>query len=186
MFEGGGEDGRSVLAEAGTAPPEAGLKEARADALIHADALGHGLHVRAHARGQIADFIDIADFQRQESVGGVLDQLGRGGVGGHQRHRGDAFGPGQERRRFEALIDQRLVERDEPLQHARIGGADDDAIGIQGVVDGTTLAQKLGVRADADQALGIAAVALEIGRLNDHPDPFPAADRTVDLLTTTV
>ena len=76
-------------------------KNACPDARVEADAPGHLRNIRAHFFRQLSDFVDVADFERQEGVGGVLDQLGRSQVGGDQRHRAQAVRPRQVGRRRE-------------------------------------------------------------------------------------
>ena len=60
---------------------------------------GHLGDVRAHFLRQLADFIDVADLQREECVGRVLDQFRRCQIGGDQGHRFEPVWTRQVRRR---------------------------------------------------------------------------------------
>ena len=91
VFGRGGDQRRRIFPKTGAAPTEAGLQESSADARIQADSLGHLQNVRADFFGQVADLIDVADLQREESIGGVLDQFGRSQIGGDQRNGAQAL-----------------------------------------------------------------------------------------------
>ena len=95
VFGRGGDQRGGVFAEARSAPADAGLQEARADARVEADAARHLRDIRAHLFGQLSDFVDVADLERQERVGRVLDQLGRSEIGGDQRHAPTRSGRGR-------------------------------------------------------------------------------------------
>src|SRR5690606_29818802 len=124
--------GPGDLGEAAAAPAGAGLQELVADALVVAHAAGDVLDAgpdrHAHRRGGV----DEADLRGQEGVGGVLDGLGRGGVGDDDR-RGDAD-----------------VERRHPHGGRLVVAADDDAVGVEEVVDRRALPEELGVGDDGD------------------------------------
>ena len=82
---------RRVLAEARAAPADSGLQEARSDAGVQADSLGHLRNIGAHFLRQQADFVDVGNLGCEKRIGGILDQLGRSEIGGNQRHRADAL-----------------------------------------------------------------------------------------------
>jgi hypothetical protein len=52
------------------------MQELVADALVHADPLGHLLDVGAELFAEVGDLVDEGDLHGEEGVGGVLDQLG--------------------------------------------------------------------------------------------------------------
>jgi hypothetical protein len=78
----------------------------------------------------------------RKAFGGVLDHLGGGQVG-------DDHGPLQ-----------RSVELEQGHGHLLGGGADDDAVGAERVLDGRSLAEELGVR-DHVEGDGPGLVALD-------------------------
>ena len=73
--------GRHILGEAGAAVAEAGAQELGPDAGVKAHAGGDVFDVRVDRFGEVGDGVDEGDFERQKSIGGVLDDLGalRGG-----------------------------------------------------------------------------------------------------------
>ena len=81
--------------------------------------------VRANVFGEAADFVDEADLQREKSIRGVLDQFGRGEVGGNQRDRAQALRPGNVRRSLESLFQHRPVQCIEHFCCVFLIGADD-------------------------------------------------------------
>ena len=116
-----------VLGKARTAVADAGVQEVRADAPVEAHARGHDAHVGADLLADVGDLVDERDLGRQEGVGGVLDHLGAGHGGAHDR--GVDAG----------------VERGDAVAVGIVVGADHDAVGVQHVVERGALAQELGV-----------------------------------------
>ncbi len=92
---GDGAEGGDVLGEAGAAVADAGAKESGADAAVEAHAAGDLLDVGVGGLAEVGDGVDEGDFEREEGVGGVLDDLGALG-GGKQSGGGvsDAAGAG--------------------------------------------------------------------------------------------
>ncbi len=80
-----------VLTEARPAPADSSLQKSRADARIEAHAARHLDDIRSDLFGKLADFVDVANLEREESIGRVFDQLGRSKIGGNQGHRADIF-----------------------------------------------------------------------------------------------
>jgi len=148
VFAGGGDEGGGILAEAGATPADAGIQEARSDAGIQADAAGDLGDICADFLGQAGDFVDVGDFEGQEGVGGVFDHFGRGQVTGDEGDGAEAFGPGQALGGDEVLVEDRAVEVGEDVDGARVRGAEDDAVGVEGIVQGGTLAQEFRIRCD--------------------------------------
>ena len=116
-----------VLGEARPAVADAGLQEVRPDAVVEAHALGDGAHVGAHLLAHVGDLVDERDLGGEERVARVLDHLGRGHGGAHDVGVDAAV----------EVLDRRAVLLAE--------AADDDAVGLEEVLDGGALAQELGV-----------------------------------------
>ena len=154
-----------VLREAGAAEARARVQELRADAPVEAHPLGDVVDVGAHQLAEPRDLVDEGDLHREEAVGGVLDELGRGDVGDHER-------------RLDQV--QRAVDLLEDLDRARVAGADDDAVRAQEVRDGRALAQELGIGDDRE----VVAAVLLLEDLLDHA--ARSRSGTVDFVTTTL
>ena len=138
-----------VLREAAPTPARARAEELEADALVVAHAEDDVVHVGADRLAHGGDGVDEADLGGEEGVGGVLDRLGRRRVGDDERG-GDAE-----------------VERRDPDGGRLVVGADDDAVGVEEVVDGRALAEELGVRHDVH--VGAAEHLLDdTGRADRH------------------
>ena len=78
---GDGAEGGDILGEAGAAVADAGAQEAWADAAVETHAAGDLLDVGVGGLAEVGDGVDEGDFERQEGVGGVLDDLRRLGGG---------------------------------------------------------------------------------------------------------
>ena len=115
------------------------LRKAAADALVRAHAVGDALDVGAGGLADGGDGVDVGDFQREEAVCGVLDQLGRVEVGEHDR-------------RVEGLVD--FPHRGDGAVR---GNADDNAVGLHQVLDGGAFAKEFGIADDVDVGAGIVA-----------------------------
>ena len=76
-----GDESGDVLGKAASAVSQAGVEEVTSDAFVHADAIGDLFHVRAAGLADGRDGVDVADLEREERVGGVLDEFGRVDVG---------------------------------------------------------------------------------------------------------
>ena len=94
-----------------------GLQELRADALVEAHPARDLDDVGAGLLADVGDLVDERDLGRQEGVGGELDHLGAGDVGAHERRV------------------QRRVELDDRVARPVAVVADDDAVGVQEVLD---------------------------------------------------
>ena len=120
-------EGAGVFREATPAPAWARLEELEADAAVVAHAQHDLAHVGAHGLAQVGHGVDERHLGGQEGVRRVLDGLGR-------RRVGDDHG--------------RLNALEQGRHSARSGlvlAADHDAVWVQEVVDGRSLAQELGV-----------------------------------------
>jgi len=119
----------------------------------------------------VRDFVDVGDLERQKGIGSVLDHLGRGQVTGEERHGAEAFRAGQAFRRGEVLVEQGAVEIGEGVEGLLVLGADDDAVGIEGVKEGRALTQELGVGDDGVVFFGFLAVFALVGGAHERADP---------------
>lgn len=144
-----------VLTKAAAAPAGPGVEEAAADAGVHADARGDFFDVRAYPLAQARDFVGEADLEGQEGVRGVLDHLRalQGGV--HHGGAGVRLGPRGAGGRCERLLDERGVQAGHDLQGVGVA-AQDDAVGVEAVLQGGAFPQEFGV---ADHAVPFVAVA---------------------------
>ena len=164
------QEGQGILWKTRPAPSEAGLQEIGGNAAIHAHAAADVGHVSAKFFAQSRDFVGIADFECQKDIGGVLDHFGGNGVGvetlgsGTGRRRGDGG------RRHERLFQNGGKEFGQHLEGFVIARANDKAIRIERVVEGTSFAEKLGVGGEME--FGPVAAARLDGFANsgfDHP-----------------
>ena len=152
-----------VLRQAAAAETESGVQELPTDPLVVAEGIGQQHHVAPGGLAHLGHRVDEADLGGQERVRRGLDQLGGGEVAAD--HGG------------------RLGERDgvHLLEHLQGPGAlhpEHEAVRAEGVLDGETLAQELGVPGDLDAVTGRrqgAQPLLELqgradrdGRLADH------------------
>ena len=135
-------EGAEVFREATAAEAQPGVEEAPADARVHAHAQRDFLDVRAAGLADDGDGVNVGNFQGEEGIGGVFDQLGGVDVG-------DDDGG------FERLID--FLHRGDGTGGA---GADDNPIGLHQIFDGETFAEEFGVAHHVELHLGL-AVALD-------------------------
>ena len=121
------------------------MKELRADAWIKAHGMRYLLDVRANLLAKIRNDVGVADFQRQERVRSMLDQL-RAVDGGHKKFccmTGRAWTVVN--RTMEAALKNGAVD----LSHLGGGGfflhANDDTVGVEEIIDRGAFAKKLGI-----------------------------------------
>ena len=148
VFTGGGDEGGGIFAEAGATPADAGLEEAGSDAGVEADAAGDLGDVGADFLGQVGDFVDVGDFEGEEGVGGVFDHFGGGKVAGDEGNGGEALWPGEALGGGEVLVEDGAIEVGEGVDGAGVFGAEDDAVGVEGIVEGGALAKELWIRSN--------------------------------------
>ena len=95
--------------------------------------------VRAGLLADVGDLVDERDLRGQEGVGRELDHLGAGDVGAHERRV------------------ERRVELDDGVAGPVAVVADDDAVGVQEVLDRRALLEELGARDVAEALLALLA-----------------------------
>ena len=132
QFAGAGHECADVLGQAAAAEPEAGVEEAATDARVVAQRVGQQCDVGVDGFAHLRDGVDERDLGRQKGIGGDLDQFGGLQVGEQERH------PVGQQRGVE--VADRLLGQSRVALHA-----EHDAVGVQCVVDGETLAQELRV-----------------------------------------
>ena len=115
-----------VLGEAAAAEADPGLQELRADAVVEAHPARDLDDVGAGLLADVGDLVDERDLRRQEGVRGELDHLGARDVGAHERRL------------------QRRVQLDDGVAGPVAVVPDDDAVGMQEVLDRRSLLQELG------------------------------------------
>src|SRR5690606_13766447 len=113
-----------VLREARAAVARAGVEELLADARVRADAEAHGVDVRAGRLAEARELVHERDAHREHRVRRVLDELARARIGDD-----------------EALAREleRHVELAELRARVLAARAEDDAIGLEEVLDGVSL-----------------------------------------------
>ena len=126
-----------VLAEARTAPSDAGFEERRSDPTIEAEGMGNNGHVGAGELADVRDLVHEADLERQERVRRVLERLRAREAGPHEL-RQTLTSP-----TLEGLLQDRTVQIGNRLDGLGIVAAEHDAVGVQEVVDRGALAQEL-------------------------------------------
>lgn len=126
------DEGFDVLREAGAPVAQSRVEEVAGDSLVHADAFRHQFHVRSRFFADLGDGVDVGNFQGQEGVGGVLDELRRVDV------------------RFQNGRVDGLVDALDDVHGTFRVGADDDAVGMQQVVHRASLPQEFRVGNDVE------------------------------------
>ena len=159
-----GEQLLGVLGEAVAAVAEGRVVIVRADAGVEADAFDDGLGIEALHLGVGVQFVEVADAQGEVGVGEELDGLGLGAA--HEEH-GDVFLEG-------SALDEFRKGAGGLLQRGLIV-PDDDAAGVQVVVQGLALAEELRGEDDArdDHLEAAVGEALAVGELLPHVGGVP-------------
>ncbi len=142
-FAGAGHERADVLGQAAAAEPETGVEESPADAGVVAQRVGQQGDVGVDCFAHLRDRVDERDLRRQERIRRHLDELGGLQVGQQEGH---------------PLVEQwGGVEGADRLlgQHRIALHPKDNAIWVQGVLDGEPLAQELRIPGHLDgDALG--------------------------------
>ncbi len=133
IFGGDTQEGRRILAETTTAPTDTCVQETRPYARVKSNPAGNLPDISTHAFGQLGDLIDVADLQRQEGVGSVLDQFRRRQIGRHEGDSHQTFRPGKEFRWCEVLIQNGAIKVGENVYCFRVLRTEHDPIGIEGI-----------------------------------------------------
>lgn len=175
VFPGGCHQGGGIFAEARTTPTEAGAEETGADARIEADSAGDFGDIGTDALSKEAHFVNEADLEGEEGVGGVFNELGGSEIGGKQRHSGGGIGAREVGGGAKGLVQDGPVERIQDFERARLVGADDDAIRIEAIVQSGAFAEKFGIGGDGEfRSFAIGALIASFP--NERSDPVAAAD----------
>ena len=119
-----GQQGIQVLGKAGTSETDPRLQEGVPDPGVHPHPPGHRPDIGPDLLTEAGDLVDEGDLGGQKGVGGILDHLGAAPV--HQQHRPS----------------QRGVDLHQQVGGFLLFGADDDAVGVGGIIDGRPLAQE--------------------------------------------
>ena len=125
-----------VFRKAAAAESDARKQERRPDAPIGADRLAHLIDVRAERFADVRHLVHEGDARGENRVRRVLAQLGAGEVHHHDRRAGAR---------------ERRIQLDHQLARAIVFDADDDAIGLEEILDRRPLLQKLRVADDAER-----------------------------------
>ena len=135
-----------ILGETRAAVPRPREEELVPDAGIGADADAHTLDVGADPFGQVGQVVHEADLRGQQGIRCVLGQL----AGAHVHELHAVVRPIEGR----VELVQGLARQ---VALGRLRRADDDAVRLEEVVDRVALLEELGVRADHEGLLGVAA-----------------------------
>ena len=100
--------------------------------VVESDAFGDALDVGANELAHVRDLVDEGDARHQKRVRGKLDHLGRVDVGANDRG-----------------IDSRM-QRLDCVSIGLVARANDDAVGLHEIADGSALGGELGIRDIAD------------------------------------
>ena len=130
---------RDVLGEARAAEADPRLQELRPDAVVEPHAARDLDDVGARLLADVGDLVDEGDLRGEERVGGELDHLGAADVGAHQRRV------------------ERRVELDHRVARPVAVVADDDAVGVEEVLDRRALLEELRARDVAEALLALLA-----------------------------
>ena len=130
LFLGGMEQGPYVFGKTGSPVTHAGKEKGMPDPAVRSDRFANLRHVRPDRLAKARDFVHEADTARQHGVGGVLRNLGAGGV----HHQDRVTGP-----------HERTVQLGHQLADLCVVGTDDYTIGTHEVLDGSALLQELRV-----------------------------------------
>ena len=141
------DEGAQVLGEAGTAKAKAGIEEPGPNAGVEAHAPGHFLNIRPGRFAHHGEGVGVADLEREEGIGGVLDEFRRIGVGD----------------------DERCLERGVQFPHGgfrtRTANADHNAIGLHQVIHRKAFAEELRIANHIKLHLRLAVPANGLGDL---------------------
>ena len=138
-----GLEGLEIFREAEAAEAQASTKELAANAGIEPHGLRDFFHIRANFFAEVGDNVGVADFQGEERIGRMLDQL-RAVDGGDQERgsraiRAEMF----VNRAAELALENRAID----LAHLSGGGLDfhayDDAVRMKEIPDGGAFAKEL-------------------------------------------
>src|SRR5262249_56689341 len=122
----------------GPAVAGAGVQELRSDTVVQSDSARDLLNVGTDLLGEIGDLVDEGDLGGEESVGRVLDELGRTAVG-------------EEYRRTVEV--ERPVQFAHDLTRASVRRTDDNAVRMLEILNGRAFAEEFWIR--DDRAVGI-------------------------------
>jgi len=117
-----------VFGQARTSPARARREELRADARVEADHLHHLVHVGAGRFADVGHRIHETQPRGEKGVGRMLGEFGRRNVGDDHRRA------------------EHVVQLAEATTHGGLGGADEDAVGVEEIAHCAAFAQELGVR----------------------------------------
>ncbi len=132
-----------VLGKAGSAIARSRVQKLFANARVQPHTPGHRVYIGTGLFAQLRDFIDKADFCRQEGVGCVLGDLG-------------AFQVGDQDGRLDQV--ERAVQFTQQGLGALALHTQHHAVGAHEIVDGGALAQKFGIGGDIEVGLRIGLV----------------------------
>jgi hypothetical protein len=135
-------EGQHIFGEAGAAVTDAGIKKARTNARIGADAVADLIHVCSDTFADGGNGIDKGNFHREKSVAGVFGQLRALGAG-HDDGRRDGGAVGLWNGVGTLIIGptgERIVNFAQQLGRARVITADKNAVGKKKICDGGAFA----------------------------------------------
>ena len=110
----------------------------------------HFIYVRADFFAEVGENVGVADFQREERIGSVLDEFGAVDCGDEKRRVGSRRAAVLVNRADELSFENRTID----FAHLRGGcfvfDADDDAIRVEEVFDGGAFTQEFRIGDDVE------------------------------------
>src|SRR5467141_148451 len=142
------DEGLHVLWKTETAVTKPGLEELSADARVESHGMRHFLDVCADFFAKIGNDVGVANFQREERIGGVLDEFGAVD-GGDEEFGFVAWRAGSVvHRAAKSFLENGAVDFAEFGGSGGILDADNDAVGMEKIKDGGAFAKKFRVGSD--------------------------------------
>src|SRR6266851_3163026 len=139
------DEGLHVLWKTETTVTKPGLEELSADARVESHGMRHFLDVCADFFAKIGNDVGVANFQREERIGGVLDEFGAVDGGDEEfgfvaRRAGSVV-----HRAAESFLENGAVDFAELRGSGGILDAHDDAVGVKKIINGGAFAKKFRV-----------------------------------------
>src|SRR5579863_1541942 len=137
-----------IFREAESAEAESSLQKLPTDARVEAHGVSHFIHVGADAFAKVGEHIGVADLERKERIGSVLDQFGAVD-GGDEKWRVSGGGAAVLMNRArEFSFENRAINLPHLSSGCLVFDTNDDSIGMKEIFDRCTFAQEFRVGND--------------------------------------
>src|SRR5260370_14111961 len=138
-------EGLHVLWKTETAIAKPGLEELSADTRIESHGMRHFLDVSADFFAKIGHNVGVADFQREERIGGVLDEFGAVDGSDEEFRFVARRASSIVHRAAEIFLENWAVDFAELCRGGGILDADNNAVGVKKIINSGAFAKKFGV-----------------------------------------